>query len=301
MRVVILRFAPIGDSLISFPILRALREKYANIHITFVGHPALLPLAQHWGLADEVYDQSQFQWNELDSEEGISSSKWLNLFQQSDLVIYLMRYSPDQLEQNLLAAGAREVIVPHGPASHNPSIHWAEYLAEPIGLHDVIAQWIPPITPGEKEFCLYNPPIAIHPGCSDGHRRWPAASFAAVINRLLRLRHPVLLLAGPMDTEQLQNVRRHLSTPLQPGMLTILKNAPLVELAQRIKQCKCYLGNDSGITHLAALLGVPTIAIFLPHFVVPMHPIGPAVEVIQEERIKHLSVERVFESVQKYM
>lgn len=301
LRIVTFRYGAIGDSLMAFPILRAIRAKYPNSHITFIGHAAIVQLAQESGLAEEAHDPTSFPWGELYDDEGIRSPAWRNLLQQTDLAISLLRNGADPLKPNLLVAGAREAIVAHEYQHPVPQKHVVEYLAHSIGLEDIRADAIPPIALRNKTLYPYNPPIAIHPGCSDPARRWSAASFAAIINALLRQNQPVLLLAGPLDDEQLRKVQRHIKEKLSPGLLTILRNAPLVEVAQQIQHCKCYLGNDSGITHLAALLGVPTVVLMHRAYIVHMHPLGPAVELIPIERSEQVPVERVFKSVQRYV
>lgn len=305
MRILILRLAQIGDSLITFPIIRALREKYPNPHVTYVGNAAVLPIAQDWGLAEEVYAQGRIEYDKPLSAEMLRSSAWYSLLQQADLVVYWLLYKDldGHAKEDLLATGAREAIVVDGFPKVDLTKHWMETMAAGAGFPGLKADRVAPFTPLKQasEFCLYKQPIAIHPGCSDWDRMWPAASFAAIINRLLTAQQPVLLLAGPDDDEQLQLVRKHLLPRPKPGLLTILNNAPIVEVARQIKKCQCYLGNDSGMTHLAALLGVPTIALFLPDFATTMHPLGPSVEIIQNENLQRLSVERVFDSIQKHL
>lgn len=305
MRMLILRLAQIGDSLITFPIIRALREKYSDPHVTYIPNSAVLPIAQDWGLAEEVYAQGRLEYDKPMPEEMIRSSAWLPLLQQSDLVVYWLLYKDidGHAKQDMLAAGAKKVIIVNGFPEVDLSKHWMETMAAGAGFPDLKAEHVAPFTPLKQasEFCMFEPPIAIHPGCSDEERRWPATSFAAIINQLLRMRQPVLLLSGPDDAEQLQIIRKHLLPPPKPGLLTMLNNAPIVEVARQIKKCKCYLGNDSGMTHLAALPGVPTIALFWPDFAVTMHPLGPTVEIIQAQDLENLHVGRVFESIQKYV
>lgn len=305
MRIVILRLAQIGDSLITFPIIRALREKYPDPHVTYIGNAAVLPIAQDWGLAEEVYAQGRLEYDKPITEKGIRESAWLHQIEQADLVIYWLLYQDKDgyAQRDMLAVGAKEVIIVDGFPKVDLTKHWMETMALGAGFPELRANNVAPFTPSKQSsaFCLFKQPIAIHPGCSDEERTWPATSFAAIINRLLKMHQPVLLLAGPDDDEQLQQVRKHLAPAPKPGLLTILKNAPIVDVARRIKQCTCYLGNDSGMTHLAALLGVPTIVLFLPDFAVTMRPLGPTVEIIQSPHLTRLSVERVFDSVRKYV
>jgi len=75
----------------------------------------------------------------------------------------------------------------------------------------------------------------------------------------------------------------------------MLKHAPLLEVAQRLLQCRCYLGNDSGITHLAAMLGVPTVAIFGPTDPAISRPVGPFVKVLQRHTLEDVTVDATIE------
>ena len=82
-----------------------------------------------------------------------------------------------------------------------------------------------------------------------------------------------------------------------PGDLTILDNLPLLEVARHLLLCRRYLGNDSGITHLAAMLGIPTVALFGSSDPAVWRPVGRYVEVIHDPDLAHLSVHSVIEKV----
>jgi ADP-heptose:LPS heptosyltransferase len=53
------------------------------------------------------------------------------------------------------------------------------------------------------------------------------------------------------------------------------------DLARRLLAANLYVGNDSGVTHLAGLLGVPTVALFGPTHPLTWSPLGPRVRVIR--------------------
>ncbi len=300
MNIVVIRQGAIGDSLLSFPVLSALRTQYTNPHITFIGNPNTLQLAKTWGIAEEVFNYEDRLWDEVFSSEGIQSANLHELFQKTDLVICWATDRGSVVRPNLLKVGVKEVIIGPWCATEDATKHMVEYLAEPLGLKVNVAEYVVSATGWSNGFHPYNPPIAIQPGSSAAPRCWPAASFAVVINKLLRLNYPVLLIAGPSEARILKEMRKHISRPPKAEMLSVLQNAPLLEVAQRLQQCRYFLGNDSGIGHLAGLLGIPTLILFGPtSFIamppIAMHPVGPRVEVIQEKPLKRLPPDRVIE------
>jgi heptosyltransferase-3 len=292
----------IGDTLFVFPILSALRAKYKDAHITFVSYALVAPLAQEWGFVDEVFDRKDEQWKELSSPGGIRSAKLLDLFGKTDCVICWEVDMGGVISHNLRSVGVKAVfVVPENPIETG-SMHVADFMAkaaglQSLGIENVVAEYAPPRWEGGNKFCFFTPPIAVHPGSTDEKRRWPAPYFATVINQLIRRNYPVLLLAGPSEAETLASVRQYISPNMKPGMLTILGNKSLLEVAQQLKQSRFFLGNDSGIGHLAGLLGVPMLALFGPTDPSLKRPAGPYVETLQEMPMDNLSPGRVLEHI----
>lgn len=109
------------------------------------------------------------------------------------------------------------------------------------------------------------PLLGIHPGSSTAHRmalkRWPAGHFRSVIERALAaVDHlTVWLFAGPGEKELATTIAAGLG-----GRVEVVTDLPLMEVARRIAVCTCFLANDSGLMHLAAAVGVPTIGLFGP-------------------------------------
>jgi len=304
MNIVVIRSDALGDSLVTFPILVALREKHIHSHITFIGNPGAMPLAKAWGIADEVYNYES-QWAEVFSPEGIRQQKLRHLFQQTDLVISWTE-DTELAKQNLLAAGAKEaIIVPmffkELIQNEDGSKHVVEYFAKWVGVPALTPESIVLPNTGGAAFCPYKPSIALHPGSGSAYIRWPAASFARLTISLVRQQYPVLLLAGPSEgtllAELLIEVRQHIPKQMHSNMITVLQKAPFLKIAQELKGCGCFVGHDTGTSHLAGLLRIPTLALFgatKPHL---WRPLGPTVEVIQEIPLENLSVERVLDRI----
>ena len=106
--------------------------------------------------------------------------------------------------------------------------------------------------------------LVVHPGAGGRGKLWPAAGFAAVLERLART-HPglsVVVHRGPADAEAVAALSARLSRRVM-----LLEEPPLPLLAGALSLATAYLGNDSGVSHLAAALGVPAVVLFTPDLV----------------------------------
>ena len=292
--ILVIRPGAIGDALLTFPILKLLKEQYDSTCITLVSNAQVLPLARAFGVAEQVFDFQDIHWSELFSSSGIRTSSMRDLLEQTDLAICWMRDPDGIIEHNLKMSGVKQIIIAPGRPSESERVHIVDYLALTVGLPIVGARFIAPlslqtVTPSSKD--ITNRFVAIHPGSGAVEKCWPISRFAEVIKRLWELNYPVLLLAGPADSGRVDDVLKLLSLPPKPEMFKMLTHAPLLEVAQRLLQCRGYLGNDSGITHLAAMLGVPTVAIFGPTDPAIWRPVGPFVKVLQGHTLEDVTVD----------
>jgi heptosyltransferase III len=113
----------------------------------------------------------------------------------------------------------------------------------------------------------------IHPFSGSPKKCWPLDRFQELARRLPV---PVHWCAGPED-------------PL-PDAVRI---ADLYELACWLATARLYVGNDSGITHLAAAVGIPVVALFGPTDPGIWAPRGPLVQVIARSAFQDISIDEV--------
>jgi len=100
--------------------------------------------------------------------------------------------------------------------------------------------------------------LLVHPGAGGRAKRWPASGFAAVLERLAALaRLAIVIHQGPADAEAVAG----LPEPLIARAI-VLREPSLPLLAGVLSRVAAYLGNDSGISHLAAALGVHGVVLF---------------------------------------
>jgi len=302
--ILVLRPGAIGDALLTFPVLKALREQYDGTRITLVSNAQVMPLMQAFGVAEQTFDFQDIRWSELFSSNGIRTSSMRDLLAQTDLAMCWMRDPDGIIEHNLKMSGIKHRIIAPGRPPAGEHLHIVDYLARTIGLPNVGEQFIAPSSWGFLNLSFKDTTakrfVAIHSGSGAVAKCWPTFHFAEVIKQLWEQDCPVLLLAGPADTERVDDLLQQLPVPPKSEMFKVLTHAPLLEVAQHLQQCRCYLGNDSGITHLAAMLGVPTIAIFGPTDPKIWRPVGPFVNVIHEPRLEDVSEDAVLEAIFSY-
>lgn len=100
-------------------------------------------------------------------------------------------------------------------------------------------------------------------------RRWPLESFLDIIRRQRDKGRELRLFAGPHEQAESDLIRARV-----PEVRLVAK--PLAEAARELAECSVFLGNDAGLSHLAAALDVPTLTIFGMTDPVRATPIGPA-------------------------
>jgi heptosyltransferase-3 len=307
MHYLIMRPGAIGDNLLTFPVIQALRTQSNSPHVTFVGNAAVLPLALELGIAEDVFDYNSLQWSELFSTNGIHSATLQGVLRDIDSAICWLRDPEHLVERNLRSLGIQQVTIAHGRPSANERMHIVEYLARTLKLQWDTQDWaawadgVHTHKPGQTRVdSLVGIRVAIHPGSGGAYKCWPTAHFAALIEALWRRNISVLLLGGPADSERMADLLSQLPKPSSASLLSTLVNAPLLTIAQQLGQCVGYVGNDSGITHLAALLATPTIVLFGPSDPAIWRPLGNTTRVIYEPVLANLPMLTVLSTIEEF-
>jgi ADP-heptose:LPS heptosyltransferase len=112
-----------------------------------------------------------------------------------------------------------------------------------------------------RGYLVINPAGGRNPGMVFDDKRWPPASFAALADRLAaRLQTGIVLLGGPADGAILAAVDARMRAP----RLIIAGGLSFGAIGALAASARLYIGNDTGLTHLAAAAGARTVMIFGP-------------------------------------
>jgi ADP-heptose:LPS heptosyltransferase len=117
--------------------------------------------------------------------------------------------------------------------------------------------------------------LTIHPGSGSRRKNWSSDKFAELIGAARKGGLGVLVLEGEADRDSVRRLRLETSESLP-----VVKELDLMTLAALLTRSRAYVGNDSGVSHLAAALNILTFALFGPTRAAVWAPRGPRARVL---------------------
>jgi ADP-heptose:LPS heptosyltransferase len=118
-------------------------------------------------------------------------------------------------------------------------------------------------------------PIVLAPGSGGLLKCWPRTRWLELAALLLAAGRAIEIVVGPTECDR--DDPRHWGFAPTATWLT---DMPCTLLARRLEGAAAFVGNDSGTTHLAAMLSVPTVALFGPSESRVYRPQGAQVAVV---------------------
>jgi ADP-heptose:LPS heptosyltransferase len=138
-------------------------------------------------------------------------------------------------------------------------------------------------------------PVVIHPGSGSKRKCWPADRFLSLAERLRATGRDVRVLVGEVELETWAPADLDKFT----AAATLARPATYVELLEELKSGSAFVGNDTGPSHLAGIIGVPTVALFGPSNATHWRPLGPRVHVLHAPALEDIAAEQVFGEVMR--
>jgi heptosyltransferase-2 len=104
--------------------------------------------------------------------------------------------------------------------------------------------------------------IALHPGSGSRTKNWTAANWHELAKKILAAypQAQLAIIGGEADQAELES----LASLRRNDRVEFWENLSLPALARKLGAVSGYLGHDTGISHLAAVLGVPSLLLFGP-------------------------------------
>jgi ADP-heptose:LPS heptosyltransferase len=269
--IIVIHPGALGDVLLAVPSLRWLKKNFPDHHILLISNEAagrlLLECRQidAWMSVQGAFCADLCSGSVPDS---IEINRWLD---ECDLAVVWMKQEHRGLATALEHCGVREVRMQSPFSPQLKSRHHSERFLETLGATMVGLSAGEPLqlSPSLLEkgrallmnmgFARDRPLVLLHPGSGSRHKCTSVELLAGVIMALNQEGLCPLVLEGPADEARTAQLLH-----LLPMMPTVVRGQDLSIVAGMMVQVQVYIGHDSGTTHLAALLGVPTIALFGP-------------------------------------
>ena len=254
MKILLLKSGTLGDIVLLFPILNSLKEK--GIQTTLMIRREFIPLITSLNLASLTLalDTPETLFLYLDHQ---FPSSWRRFFRAQDWVI---SFSLGKAEERLSAILGEKLV--KISLKERGDSHVLDFYTRTF---NKILNGLSPVFPDLWKKGDY---LIIHPGSGSKHKRWPKEYFQELCKILS---FPIKILLGEAEMNEKNEWEK---------LGEVIFHPPYPELIDLLVNSRLYLGNDSGVTHLSAFLGVPTLAIFGPTSPFHWGPRGKRVRII---------------------
>ena len=303
-RILVIRHGALGDLVQSMGPFQAIRTHHPGARITLLTSPAFAVFMQECPWFDGIWQDRRPEWHQVPEwlrlrrrlAEG-SFDRVYDLQTSSRSSLYIHAFGRRRPEWSGTAAGASHRHV-------NPDrdlMHTLDRQAEQLriaGIANVPATDLSWVKADISRFGLRQPYALVVPGGSAHRRgkRWPADYYLALCQRLLAASLQPVLIGGADEV--------HLTRVLAeqcPGARDLADQTSIEELATLARVAKLALGNDTGPMHVAAASGCPALVLFSDHSDPALcTPRGAKVSVLHEPELAALTVDRVWEAVEKF-
>lgn len=287
-RVVVIHPGGLGDVLLSLQALEHLRNVFPRHQLVLVSREFVGDLLALCGKVDRAYsfDTSGIMAELLAGSECLSDRS-REVLGQCDIAVVWQADEDGACASALRKLGIERIVVesPFSPrlSARHQSQRFLETLSaacqdkpvfSPLRLPDEVAAAARRML-RDHHVQSSEPLAVVHPGSGSPYKCCAPETLAAVVDGLRVEGVSPVVVQGPADAAE---VRKFLAIT-QPTV-RLLQDLELQVIAGVLSQCRLFLGHDSGLTHLAACLGVPTVAMFGPTDCRRWAPVGPRVTVV---------------------
>jgi heptosyltransferase-3 len=264
-RTLVLFPGAVGDFLCALPALRSARQNGAPT--TLVLRAELFPL-----LAPAEFDALSIDRREVADlfADGEVADTTRSLFGGHAMSHSWTGHGNEAFARRLRAATGGAVSM-HRFRGMAPGEHASRYYARCLGVEPSPMRLEPPAAAERWARELWQTGdlpaavLAVHAGSGSTRKSWQG--MAAVAKEWRRRGGAVIAIAGPAESRV-------------PEADLLVRGEPLDRIAALLRRARFYLGNDSGISHLAGLVGTPGMALFGPSDPAIWHPLGGSVRVV---------------------
>ncbi len=315
-RAVILQPGAIGDCILTIPLAEFMKDSLGLGGIYILGHTDYIGILSGRTCIDGIHSIDSVDLHRLFAEaktfDLADGDPLINAFDSYDWIVTFLGEPDSNFEQNLIytvncSHSAEVITLPMKPPSvaRQPQVQTKDFTGHltDFYIQQFIEQSGLSLEPQKAEpnealikateadkhrgnellkeidVDFGEKLVIIQPGSGGPNKCWHLDNFLTIAKQLGSKGIEVVFLLGPAELE------RFSKTTIQKisSVAKCLTDLSLTQVVSLLSCADCYLGNDSGITHLAAALGIKTFAVFGPTNPAVYGPIGPAVTVFAKK------------------
>lgn len=260
----------LGDLILTLTAVnQALAEKPAGIFC----RSGFIPLMRHLNISEQLYSVEDRNFSKL--FEDIPSSRYSSLFQPYNHILLFSNSSILLKNIKSLTRAHVHQIPPRPDPDHR--IHVVDFLVQQLDAIFFHKKSLRHDTHPAKPFksSRVDGRILIHPGSGSSRKNWPLDNFVQIYRVLRQNKISTKWVTGPAEREKVEELKKF-------GIKEkdIYSNDNLVQFCRRLRNTGLFIGNDSGLSHLAAYCGTPVMTIFGPSDPIRWRPVGPDVTIV---------------------
>jgi heptosyltransferase-2 len=298
-RLLVIRGGAVGDFVVTLPVFGTLRRAYPQAWIEVLGNRSRAVLAHHPGYADRVTALENWDIYRLFSPHAVLSPALATYLRSFDAIV---AYVPDREQtftQNVRQFCPGEVVV--WPPLPPGNAHITDHL-----LQAVAPRWAPPADPSPQVYIEATAAaaatqfwrttglpeqgvVAVHPGSGGRQKLWPVDGWQQVVRWIEQQGLAGLVISGPAEQDCEKRLWPNTHSPRWP----CARQLPLPSLAACLARCQLVIGHDSGVAHLAAAVGTPTLTLFGPSNPYVWGPRSPRACILQPRVPQPLTLENL--------
>jgi heptosyltransferase-2 len=273
-KILVIRGGAIGDFILTVPVLSALRQTFCSARIELLGYSRIAELARKFEIVDDFRSVDARPLASFFARNGKLDPELSSYFESFALIISYL-YDPDEIfRANISRASKAQFIAGSHRPAESESIHATSVFLKPLEKLAIFDSDPIPRLPVSRKDISTRQRVAVHPGSGSEKKNWPVDNWIVFLRGLILAGQEVILIGGEADTDRIETIAKAV-----PEAQTEW-NKPLSELAETLATCESFVGHDSGITHIAAAIGVKCMVLWGPTNENIWKPLNPNVKLV---------------------
>ena len=256
MKVLFITSTRIGDAVLSTSILNYLKNRFPHCSLYIATGKTAASLFKNFNNIKKIFilEKKFFKIHWLELWSRTFFNKWdIVIDLRGSIISYFLFNKKKYVYKSI-----------------NKNIHRLDELAILMETKHLPLPWIPVLKKDMKkisnDFLKLKNSIAIGASANWPAKIWPSKNFVKLIHMFLKEKQfgkkkSIVFFGSSKDLKNIKKITKHLKKIKVKNLCGKLN---LIEVAAHLKKCKIFIGNDSGLMHIASASGIPTLGLFGP-------------------------------------